>query len=110
MDKPTESRSLTDKVEQIFAEVAESTPEQHKNVIGDKWKFINPVVELFDQELKLLNQQWIEEIEKYYNVPLVATSNSIAIKLSHNNWQAIKSKMRETKTYCPVETEENDCR
>ena len=32
-------------VEEIFAEAAGLTPEQHKNVLGDKWKYINAINE-----------------------------------------------------------------
>ena len=30
-------------IELVFANVAGSTPERHKNVLGDKWKYINAV-------------------------------------------------------------------
>jgi len=30
-------------IEEIFAEVAGSTPEKHKNELGDKWKYIDAI-------------------------------------------------------------------
>ena len=45
--------------------------------------------------LKLRDQEWVEEIGEYYSVPCNANADSIVIKISHNDWQSIKSRMEE---------------
>lgn len=47
------SDKLLQEVERVFANVARLEPKAHKNVLGDKWKFINAIVAFIkDREAK----------------------------------------------------------
>lgn len=46
MDKVIE---IQNGVEAVFAKVANLTPKEHKNVIGNKWKYINAVVDFIER-------------------------------------------------------------
>ena len=45
MTNSLDKAMLTKEIEKVFARVAKLTPEEHKNVLGDKWKYINATVE-----------------------------------------------------------------
>ena len=47
---------LKHEVEKVFASVAKLEPEEHKNVLGDKWKFINAVVTFIQNRESPINE------------------------------------------------------
>ncbi len=69
-----ESRALTD-IEAIIAEVDHSTPERQKNVLGDKWKYINAIADYIaktalikDKACQARVEKIFEEIENFSTV------------------------------------------
>ena len=60
-----DNEKLKEAVEQAFAKVAGTTPKLHKNVLGDKWKYINAVLPLISPPM-VLSEEEIENIGRQH--------------------------------------------